>query len=205
MYNLNKNIALYLFIAAVLFTSNGCSGHSTTKKPDTASPQKKVVRDTFSATTAILNDEQQFRAFLKSFKAAVKQNNKKQLMAMLNFPLQTLPQWTDEDLKSGSINPAEGLVTEGEYPQYAAVLFSKDAVRLIPQSKEDDLSEIDMATPENYYKTVGRVTDKDSKMYELQQQYVQSGGKETSYGFVFGKVKGQYKIISYFCPWPVKG
>ena len=94
---------------------------------------------------------------------------------------------------------------QSEYPQYANVFFSADALRLIPKSKEDDLSEIDKDTPENYYKTIAKVTDKGSKLYELQQQYVQDNGKETSYGFVFGKVRGQYKIISYYCPWPVKG
>ncbi|MDB5087085.1 MAG: hypothetical protein JWR09_1079, partial [Mucilaginibacter sp.] len=82
--------------------------------------------------------------------------------------------------------------------------FTKDVMRMIPKSREDDLSEIDSATPEDYYKTVGKVTDKGSTLYELQQQYEQDNGKETSYGFVFGKVKGQYKIISYFCPWPLK-
>ncbi|MGN8070325.1 hypothetical protein [Mucilaginibacter sp. SG564] len=151
------------------------------------------------------NDEQQFRAFLKKFKEAAKKHDKIQLKMMCCFPLQTLPQWTAEDMKATTINPAEGLISATEYPIYEGAIFSKDALRLIPLSKEDDLSEIDPATQDNYYNTLKKATDKGSKLYELQQQYEQKNGKETSYGFVFGKIKGQYKVISYFCPWPLKG
>jgi uncharacterized protein YxeA len=150
------------------------------------------------------NDEQQFRAFLKKFKTAVKEGDKTQLKTMFYFPLQTLPQWTAEDLKATTVNPGEGLVSVAEYPKYEGTIFSKDALRLIPQSREDDLSEIDNTTTENYYNTLKKATDKGSALYELQQQYEQKNGKETSYGFVFGKIKGQYKVISYFCPWPLK-
>ena len=208
MYTKPNHIILYLLIAVSVFMANGCSGNTATKTGDTnrADTGKRIAASkALPIKKPSVGDEQQFRDFLKAFKTAVQQNNNKQLLSMLYFPLQTQPQWTNDDLTASTINPAEGLITQSEYPQYAGVIFSKDAARLIPKSKEDDLSEIDTNTDENYYKTIGKVTDKGSTLYELQQQYQQSNGKETSYGFVFGKVNGQYKVISYYCPWPVKG
>lgn len=200
MYNRNQHTNLCFLLIATLFISSSCSGSSIAQ-----SNGKPPVKDNLTKTITKTTDEQLFRSFLKKFKTAAAQKNVQKLQAMINFPLQTLPQWTNDELKSATVNPTEGLVSQGEYQQYEKVLFSVDALRLIPASKEDDLSEIDKNTAENYYKTIAKNTDKGSTLYELQQQYVQSGGKETSYGFVFGKIKGQYKIISYFSPWPVKG
>ena len=185
----------------------GCKGNPSLQNQITDSGTSNIQQADKAVKTSIPikdKDEQQFRAFLNKFKAAVKNGDKTQLRTMLYFPLQTLPQWTAEDMKATTINPAEGLVSVTEYPKYEEIIFSKDALRLIPQSGEGDLSEIDRATTENYYNTLKKATDKGSTLYELQQQYEQKNGKETSYGFVFGKIKGQYKVISYFCPWPLK-
>ncbi|MBB6111773.1 hypothetical protein HDF23_004545 [Mucilaginibacter lappiensis] len=183
----------------------GCKGNTPVQiKDSTALNKPQADRAVKTSVPTKSNDEQQFRAFLKKFKASVKNVDKEQLKNMFYFPLQTQPQWTAEDMKATTINPAEGLVSVAEYPKYEGTIFSKDALRLIPQSREDDLSEIDNTTTENYYITLKKATDKGSTLYELQQQYEQKNGKETSYGFVFGRVKGQYKVISYFCPWPLK-
>ncbi len=187
--------------------TTGCKGNTSAQNQSAdsiASKGQQTDRVVKTDNPTKNNDEQQFRAFLKKFKTAVKTGDKTQLKTMFYFPLQTQPQWTAEDMKSTTINPAEGLVSVAEYPKYEGTIFSKDALRLIPQSREDDLSEIDNTTTENYYITLKKATDKGSTLYELQQQYAQKNGKETSFGFVFGKVKGQYKILSYFCPWPLK-
>jgi len=202
MYKITRYIILLLLVTGFAATTSGCSGNTPgARKID--SPGKAKSKPSAPALTS--TDEQKFRAFFKKFKAAAQQKNRKQLAAMLHFPLQTTPQWSNNDLKSSTINPAEGLVAESEYPQYEGAIFSAAILRLIPKSSENDLSEIDAATAENYYKVIAKGTDKGSKLYELQQQYTQSNGKETSYGFVFGRVNGLYKIISYYSPWPVKG
>jgi len=204
-----KKITYVLACQLILLTCTitGCKGNTPVQSQitDSAANIKQADKTVKTSTPAKNNDEQQFREFLKKFKAAVKKGDKTQLKTMFYFPLQTLPQWTAEDLKATTVNPAEGLVSVTEYSKYEGTIFSKDALRLIPQSREDDLSEIDNATTENYYNTLKKATDKGSTLYELQQQYEQKNGKETSYGFVFGKIKGQYKVISYFCPWPLKG
>jgi hypothetical protein len=185
----------YLLLCGLVLFGGSCNRGVSAEEQQTIKPAGRTVN----------NDEKEFRLFLKEFKQVIKTGDKKRVIALLNFPLQTQPQWSNEDLKSTTINPADGLITKQEYSQYAGDIFTKDVIRLIPGSTEDDLVEIDNNTNENYYKTLKTVTDNGSKLYELQQQYVQRNNKETSYGFVFGKVKGHYKVISYFCPWPVKG
>lgn len=209
MCKLNRYIFLILLATIINGAVSGCNASPSATVADEATVQKKdsatQANNKPAASSLPSNDEQQFRIFLKEFKAAAQQKNKKRLAGMLYFPLQTTPQWSNDDLKATTVNPDEGLVTASEYPQYEGAIFTADALRLIPKSAEDDLSEIDSTTNENYYKVVAKITDKGSKLYELQQQFTQSNNKETSYGFVFGKVNGQYKIISYYSPWPIKG
>jgi hypothetical protein len=123
---------------------------------------------------------------------------------MFYFPLQTLPQWTNDEVKGKLVNTNEGLITEAEFSQYINDIFTKDAIKLIHASGEDDLSEIDKTSTENYYLILKQLTDNGSTLYEFEKQYAEDNGKETSFGFVFGKVKGAYKVISYYRPWPLK-
>jgi len=168
-----------------------------------ASPAAKRLADNTVKQKAV-TDEQLFRAFIIKFKNAVKTQNKAQLQALFNFPLQTSPQWSNEDLKNSRIDYNTGLIHKGDFVTYYNDIFTKDAIKLIPASAEDDLSEIDKATTEDYYKKLMPVTDNGSTLYELEKQYTQDNGQETSFGFVFGKVNGSYKAISYYRPWPLK-
>ncbi|MBS7566734.1 hypothetical protein KHS38_20180 [Mucilaginibacter sp. Bleaf8] len=196
---------IYMICAALLLQPvYGCNNkrgaqNTTSNKPETTSVQ------TQTQVKPALSDEQQFRQFLKAFKLAVKQKNKAQLLQMFNDPVQTGPQWSNEDLQSSSVDHREDLVSRQELPQYFDDIFTKDAQRLIPGSVEDELSEIDKHTTENYYQLLSQTADKGSTLYELQIQFVQDNGKETSFGFVFGKIKGTYRILSYYSPWPLKG
>jgi hypothetical protein len=195
-------IIITLLLPAVYACNGNVAGN---KKGDSSTTTK--VKDTVAVSAVVenaTNDEHQFRLFFTKFKDAVKANNKTKLTTMFSFPLQTLPQWTNDELKSNPVNIQDGLVTGNEFSQYYGDDFTKDVIKLIPASKEDDLSEIDKTTAENYYLTLKEVTDKGSTLYELEKQYTEDDGKETSFGFVFGKVKGAYKVISYYRPWPLK-
>ena len=194
------------FASFLLLLQFNCGCHA--KPGNSKQPSASTVATTRTVQEAPApkgTDEQQFRQFLQQFKVAVRQKNKQTVINLFNFPLQTTPQWTNEDLANMPVNPAEGLVDKSEFVNYYNDIFTADAVRLIPKSREDELSEIERTTSENYYQTVAKVTDQRSKLYELQIQYAQDNGKETSFGFVFGKVKGNYKVISYYRPWPLKG
>jgi hypothetical protein len=151
-----------------------------------------------------LTDGQQFRRYLVQFKNAVKTKNTARLTRLFNFPLQTTPQWSNQDIENSKLDPKEGLISQKDFSTYFNDIFTADVIKLIPASGENDLSEIDKTTTENYYKTLQQITDNGSTLYELQKQYAQDNGSETSFGFVFGKVGGNYKAISYYRPWPLK-
>ncbi|PTQ98179.1 hypothetical protein C8P68_103339 [Mucilaginibacter yixingensis] len=167
------------------------------------SHQAPAVRGIASAS-AMPDDELLFRKFLVVFKNTVKQRNLTQLAGMFNYPVQTLPQWNNEDLRNTNINRADGLMDRPELQKHIDVIFSKDAVELIPRSTDENLSQIDKTTPEDYYKRLRQATDKGSTLYELNMHYTQDNGKETEFGFVFGRVAGNYKILSYYSAWPLK-
>lgn len=150
------------------------------------------------------DDELLFRKFLVLFKLAVKPKNLAQLANMFNYPVQTLPQWNNEDLRNTNINRADGLMDRAELQKHLDVIFSKDAIELIPRSTDENLAEIDKTTPEDYYKRLKKLTDKGSTLYELNIHYTQDNGKEAEFGFVFGRVAGNYKILSYYSSWPLK-
>ncbi|MBD1391654.1 hypothetical protein [Mucilaginibacter glaciei] len=198
--------ARFVIIASLIPVMYACNGSEAgNRKRDSATVA--ISNDTVAARYATKDtgtDEQQFRLFFEKFKSAAKANGKTQLVQMFNFPLQTLPQWTNDELKSNPVDVKSGLITVNEFPQYYGDIFTRDALKLIPLSKEDDLSEIDKTTAENYYLTLKVITDKGSTLYELEKQYTEDNGKETSFGFVFGRVNGTYKVISYFRPWPLK-
>jgi hypothetical protein len=197
-----KKISYYIALLLLAQTAQGCTGKQ--KETSSLANSAEVVEKPLAAGVKTISDEQLFRACLAKFKNAIKLKNRGAITAIFNFPLQTLPQWTNDELKNATIIPQDGMIKQAEFLNYFDDIFTKDAVRLIATSKEDDLSEIEKDTPENYYITLQKVTDKGSTLYELQKQYTQDKGQETSFGFVFGKVRGTYKIISYYRPWPLK-
>ncbi|MBO9153821.1 hypothetical protein ACFOTA_16495 [Chitinophaga sp. GCM10012297] len=151
-------------------------------------------------------DEQQFRSFFTAFQKAVQQNNPGQLVNLLYFPLQTAQQWTNQDLKDMNIDRESGKVSRQEFNSYRENIFNRDVLRLLPKARENQLSEIDASSPEDYYKALRKCTDKASKMYEVYMQYPETNGNAENYfAFVFGRVKGRYKVIGYYAKWPVKG
>ncbi|MFD2324960.1 hypothetical protein [Mucilaginibacter galii] len=183
-------------------TALGCNN----KQPQNQEPARSVavVDKPRAVNDNSVGDEELFRNCLTKFKNAVKAQNKAGIKSVFNFPLQTLPQWANDEIKNSTIRPQDGMIKQTEFLTYFNDIFTKDATKLIVASKEDDLSEIEKSTSENYYITLQQVTDKGSTLFELQKQYMQDNGQETSFGFVFGKVRGTYKIISYYRPWPLK-
>lgn len=150
-------------------------------------------------------DEKQFHTFFETFRQAVKQNNKAQLENMLYFPLQTATKWTDEDLKNMDVDKNAGKVSRQEFSQYYKDIFTADVQRVLPKAGEEDLSGISENSPEDYYHTLQKETDPHTKMYEVYMQFPEPNTNAGTYfAFVFGMVKGEYKVISYHAKWPVK-
>jgi hypothetical protein len=197
-----KKLSCYFALLFLVQTAEGCIDKQQTHTSVEGSTP--VVNKTSVVNDKAIGDEQLFRNCLAKFKSAVKVKNKAAIATFFNFPLQTLPQWTNDELKNSTVTPQDGLIKQTEFSTYFNDIFTQDAIKLIATSKEDDLSEIEKNTPENYYITLQKVTDRGSTLFELQKQYTQNNGQETSFGFVFGKVRGAYKIVSYYRPWPLK-
>ncbi|NIG55697.1 hypothetical protein [Chitinophaga sp. Cy-1792] len=173
-------------------------GTSLPAQSDSVTPRDKSMADTSG-------DEQQFRIVLQALQRAVKTNNRDTIRQYLRFPLQTAMQWTNDDVKAGTVDKPGGLVSAADFNKYYNSIFHPDVGRLLPEAGEDNLQEIDADSPEDYYKTLRRVTDKHSHLYEVYQQYPEKNTQaESFFGFVFGRVDGEYKVIAYYGKWPVK-
>jgi hypothetical protein len=147
-------------------------------------------------------DEERFLKFFAGFRDAVKQMDTAKLVKMIHFPLQTGIRWEDNDRPA---DITEGRLRWDEFPAYYTQLFNKDVVRIVSKSGDRDIESI-TDTPGDYYRTVKEGTDKGAMVYELYRQFSLAGSAGESYfGFVFGRVKGQYKVIAYYGKWPVKG
>ncbi|RFZ82142.1 hypothetical protein DYU05_16100 [Mucilaginibacter terrenus] len=195
---LKKHIIIVL-VMLLCQVSYSCRPHP---RPEEKLLQTKAVSN--GAKEPAMNNEKMFRVSLRRFKQAVKTHNKQELKLLFNFPLQTSPQWTNDEVLNSNVNPKTGLLTESEFLSFFNDIFTADVLRLIPVSDESDLLKIDKLTDENYYKQLMKVADENSTLFELNKQYTQDNGQETSFGFVFGKVNGSYKVISYYRPWPLK-
>jgi len=165
-----KKIGYHIALLLLVQTAFGCNN----KQPKNQEPAKNAsaVNKPIAVNTKTIGDEQLFRICLAKFKNAVKGKNKTEIKSLFNFPLQTLPQWTNDEVKNSITTPQDGMIKQTEFLTYFDDIFTKD--------------------------------DKGSTLFELQKQYAQDNGQETSFGFVFGKVRGIYKIISYYRPWPLK-
>lgn len=175
------------------------------KSKNTAGAAMPVAEDKGTQMQAVSTNEQKINTFFEAFRQAVKQNNMAQLENMLYFPLQTTTKWANEDLKNMDVDKNAGKVSRQEFSQYYKDIFTADVQRVLPKAGEEDLSGISENTPEDYYRTLMKETDPHTKMYEVYMQFPeQNTNAETYFAFVFGMVKGEYKVISYHAKWPVK-
>ncbi|MGX5819277.1 hypothetical protein ACWKWU_13825 [Chitinophaga lutea] len=144
-------------------------------------------------------DEQTFRKTFSAFQQAVKANDREKVRKFIHFPLQTAPQWTNDDRP----DKKAGLVTADTFTEYYPLIFHPDVRRLLPGAGEEELNEID-APAEDYYKTIRAGTDSGSRLYEVYLQYPEPGTHAESYfAVVFGQFSGEYKAVAYYGKWPV--
>lgn len=152
-----------------------------------------------------VSNETLFRRTLSRLETAVRQGDTGTIRNLVRFPFLTAPQWTNEDLKEHAANPAKGWVDAQEFGRYYADIFHADVDRLLPGAKESNLSVIAKDTKEDYYRRLMARSDAGTPLYEVYFQYPEArSGGDSYFGFVFGRVSGQYKVISYYGKWPVK-
>lgn len=190
-----KNTLLTILLAASMLSCQGSTTQPAEKKvaalPDTGSALK--VKNAG-------NDEKAFRLALTRLKALLKAKNLNAATTMLNFPFFTAKA-SDDRGEGAAIDP----IAIKEYPAYKNDIFNADVVRLLPTYTEEQLSEIDAKTDDPYYRSLAKLTDSGSKLYEVYFQYPEKGtNAECFFGFVFGKVHGQYKAVGMYGKWPIK-
>lgn len=204
-------MALLLLLAAC-----GQPGTPQTTKDTTAlekadSTASRLVRqvavDTLPKDTAAGKaDEKLFDTFFARFQQAVRRNDEAALKGMLQFPFQTAPQWTSEDYKDQAVDKVSARVDSNEFHQYYNAIFFEDVKRLLPRMKSEDVTELEDVANNDYYHTMQRLTDKGSPMYEAYAQFAlpRDPQRELFFGFVFGKVNGVYKALSWYSRFPAK-
>lgn len=150
--------------------------------------------------TAPIKDGQAFRKTLQALVEALKKKNLDNIDVLLHFPFYTSHADAGENM-----GVATDPVTAAEFPTYKSAIFNADVMRILPLYKEDDLSEIDGTTTEPYYRSLQKATDPGSKMYEVYMQFPERGTQaESFFGFVFGSVSGNFKILAVYSKWPMK-
>ena len=121
-------------------------------------------------------------------------------VVMMHFPFYTC-QFQNDD---GYTLPCDS-VTNAEFREYGKLIYNNDVLRLLPLCKNEDITDV-TKTGEPYYDELHKATDPGSKLYEVYMQYHETSTQAESYfGFVFGHIKGKYKVIAFYSKWPVKG
>lgn len=163
-----------------------------------------VVTDTLKVDSQ--KDEELFEAFFAQFKKAVLRNDKQKIISMIYFPFQTSPLWFNEDAKYMTIDKGKGRMDSSEFYQYYKGIFSSDVKRLFPKLNNDDITSFNDGSNDDYYYTLQKIVDKGSAMFEVYAQFTFTNESLAGsyFGFVFGKVNGQYKALSFYSKWPVK-
>lgn len=189
-----ERILVVLWMLTLL--GSGCTTNAVkNEKSDTT---KSISKE--KPITTFVNDEEDFTAFFEHFKQQVRDNQAAQLPGLLNFPFYT----GNEETETSMGKPSDK-IEQSTFGQYRTAIFNADVLRLIPEFPADSLVEINKHPDELYYQTLQKVTDPGSTLYEAYLQYQETGTQaESFFGFVFGRVKGNYKAIAYYGKWPVK-
>lgn len=181
-----------LCLGALACNNNDPKQTSSTSIPATEDTLAQMPGS--GAKTSVSTDDQLFRTAFGSFKTAVEQNNEDQLKSMVHFPLQT---------SKGNVKAGE--MSEADFHSLYNDVFNADVRKLLPKAGDENIAEVDENNQEDYYKYLRQITDKDAKLYEVYTQFPEKNTNAESYfGFVFGKVKGEYKAVGYYSKWPVK-
>ncbi|WP_345231531.1 hypothetical protein [Olivibacter ginsenosidimutans] len=145
-----------------------------------------------------------FRSFYTGFQRNVAAQRLDALQQVIYFPLQTM-YWIDGMNSFSDEEKANGLIQADEFDQYADTIFNDQVRRLIPETDVSRIQQIDVEASGDYYKRLGRLIDKGTTLLEL---YCEYGGNSSVgdhyFGFVFGRVQGEYRVMAYYTSLRIK-
>ncbi|AOM78091.1 hypothetical protein [Pedobacter steynii] len=190
---MNRFYFFMIFVFFCLWTACNRPGnkeHSKTEQTDTAAQLKEV------------------KSLLVRFKTAIIKNDKPKLLNMIHFPMQTQMMWMNDELNAKEPDRKNGLINKEELLKYCGKeLFDKEQQRVLAYELGDDVSVINLQTDQasNYYKSLASQTDPGTLLFNYYLQWERPDGKgDYWFGLVVGKVKGEFKLLSYYSKWPVK-
>ncbi|WP_133177669.1 hypothetical protein [Chitinophaga parva] len=203
------------FIGAVLLSCGGRKGNSVAERRGADTIVKHSLKKDSNAVnqppdTGLSADSDLNRAlfdkFFTKFVRAVRRNNERELTTLIHFPLQTASVRTLTGLEYERVDTAEDLIQQDEFHKYYPNIFYPELRKQFRMVNSDDLSELEGVDGEGYYRILHRITDKGTPMFELYAQwtYTNTGLAGSYFGFVFGKVDNEYKILSYYGKFPAK-
>lgn len=151
-------------------------------------------------------DRKLFQVFFEKFLTSVKRNDASQLQQMMYFPLQTAMIWTNDDLGYGGVDTLGERVWENEFKRCYPNIFYRELRSRLVHYKEDDLSELTDLSGADYYLRLQKLADKGAPIFEIYRQWRFSDSTLAGsyFGFVFGKVGGDYKVLSYYGKFPAR-
>lgn len=175
-------------------------GHSLKKDSNAVIPPDRGLSADSDLNRAL------FDKFFTKFVRAVRGNNERELATLIHFPLQTARVRTLTGLEYERIDTAEDLIQREEFHKYYPNIFYPELRKQFRTVSSDDLSELEGVDGEGYYRVLHHITDKGTPMFELYAQwtYTNTGLAGSYFGFVFGKIDNEYKMLSYYGKFPAK-
>jgi len=156
-------------------------------------------------TTA--GDGYHFALFYLKFMAAAKTKDKAKITAMIHFPFQT----TREKLKynqkendyrvAGAENWKGGLMNEKQFGMQYSEIFTNEILENVPETRQKDIIGRlpgDVKPDNDYESQLQSFTDKGTNIYTVSIELPVEKRKYSRVHFDFGRINGEYKVLSYF-------
>ncbi|WP_134088831.1 hypothetical protein [Olivibacter sp. XZL3] len=142
--------------------------------------------------------DKEFKSFYKGFQRNVEADRIDEIKQVMCFPFQTI-YWIDDLNTLSEEEKSDGLIDAQEFEQYRASIFNEDVKRIVAVRDAEQVQQIDVASSGDYYKRLANLIDPGSTLLELYCQYGENSTVGDDYfAFVFGKIKGEYRILSYY-------
>ncbi|WP_316804959.1 hypothetical protein [Pedobacter nototheniae] len=156
---------------------------------------------------SIPGDDYNYALFYLKFMAAARSKDEAKITAMVHFPFQTTKEKLKYDRESrtykviGAENWNGGLLSKKQFNVAYHKIFTNEILENIPETRQKDVMGSfpgNVKINDDYYGQLRAFTDAGSNMYAVSIELPVKKRKYTNVRFIFGRVNGEYKVLSYF-------
>lgn len=156
---------------------------------------------------SVAGDNYHYALFYLKFMAAARSKDKEKITAMVHFPFQTTTEKLKYNRKGhayeviGAENWKGGLLSEKQFNAKYHEIFTDEILENIPETRQKDVLGSfpgNVKIDDDYYGQLRAFTDKGSEMYAVSIELPVKKRKYTNVRFTFGRINGEYKVLSYF-------